>query len=348
MGGLTAYTYFKIMTPSVTDKNTKAQILEAYEKLLKKVEEKSNDNPREVQQRKENAQTVSRASETSGEGILAQIKKIKAEFIGSLETIEAELVAERKKLETVQNAIQIEEKRLSDLYGLSSNADAFSALLLAQKEQKEQFDQEMAARKEQLSQQISETRAQWEKEKAAHDENLKAEKETNAKLRKREEEEYAYATQQKRKQEQDEYNLKKIRQEAELKEQRSTFEKEFAAREKNLLESENELKTLRTRSEEFPVKLAEAVQNAQAETEKRLQTIYNYEKELREKETQGILNLREHQIKSLEAKIKEMDTQLKEAGAKADNSEKTVKDIALKAIENASKTQVIERERSKE
>jgi len=258
------------------------------------------------------------------------------------------LVAERNKLETVQNAIQIEEKRLSDLYGLSFNADAFSALLLAQKEQKEQFEQEMAERKEQLAQQISETRAQWEKEKAAHDENLKAEKETNTKLRKREEEEYTYATQQKRKQEQDEYNLKKIRQEAELKEQRSTFEKEFAAREKNLLESENELKTLRTASEEFPAKLAEAVQNAQAETENRLQTVYKYEKELREKETQSILNLKEHQIKSLEAKIKEMDTQLKEAGAKADNSEKTVKDIALKVIENAGKTQVIERERSKE
>jgi virulence-associated protein VapD len=116
----------------------------------------------------------------------------------------------------------------------------------------------MAARKEQLTLQIAETRAQWEKETRAHDENLKAEKET------------------------------------------------------------------------------------------RLQTIYKYERELQSKETQGLLNLKDQQVKSLEAKIKEMEVQLKEAASKADNSEKTVKDIALKAIESSGKMQVIERERVKE
>lgn len=336
------------MERTVTEKNTKAQVLEAYEKLLKKVEEKSNDNPREVQQRKEVAQTVKKASDSSGESILNQINKIKSEFISSLETVASELTEERKKLETIQNAISIEEKRLDDLYGLSATADSFSALLLAQKEQKEQFEQEMAARKEQLTLQIAETRAQWEKEKSAHDENLKAEKETISKLRKREEEEYAYATQQKRKQEQDEYNQKKNRQDNELKEQRLLFEKEFAEREKSLLESENELESLRSASERFPAQLAEAVQKAQSETEARLQTIYKYEKELQSKETQGLLNLKDQQVKSLEAKIKEMEVQLKEAGSKADNSEKTVKDIALKAIESSGKMQVIERERVKE
>jgi hypothetical protein len=43
-----------------------------------------------------------------------------------------------------------------------------------------------------------------------------------------------------------------------------------------------------------------------------------------------------------------MEQQLKEASAKVDVSEKTVKDIALKAIESASKTQFIEREKVKE
>lgn len=336
------------MERTVSEKNTKAQILEAYEKLLKKVEEKSNDNPREVQQRTENTQTLIKASEASGEAIINEIGRIKAAFTSSLETVASELTEERKKLETIQNAISIEEKRLDDLYGLSATADSFSALLLAQKEQKEQFEQETAARKEQLTLQIAETRAQWEKETRAHDENLKAEKETISKLRKREEEEYTYATQQKRKQEQDEYNQKKIRQDNELKEQRLLFEKEFAEREKSLLESENELESLRSASERFPAQLAKASQNARTETETRLQTIYKYERELQSKETQGLLNLKDQQVKSLEAKIKEMEVQLKEAASKADNSEKTVKDIALKAIESSGKMQVIERERVKE
>ncbi|MGI6521071.1 MAG: hypothetical protein ACOX2D_08040 [Fermentimonas sp.] len=73
--------------------------------------------------------------------------------------------------------------------------------------------------------------------------------------------------------------------------------------------------------------------------------MYKYEKELYEKEMRGIINLKEQQVKSLETKVKEMEIQVKEAGIKVDNSEKTVKDIALKAIENAGKPHLIERER---
>ncbi|WP_129594850.1 coiled-coil domain-containing protein [Seramator thermalis] len=336
------------MEQPVSEKNTKAQILEAYEKLLKKVEQKSNDNPKEVQQRKQDVQTVEKATKTTEGDIEAQIAKIKSEFVAALEIIEKELADERKKLETIQNAIRIEEKRLDDLYGISVNADSLSAILLAQKEQKEQFEQEMDARKEELSSQITQTRAAWEKEKAEHEAVLKAEKENLAKMRRREEEEYAYTTQQKRKKEEDEYLQMKNRQEAELKERKIAFEKEVAEREKQLKESENELASLRAQAENFESRLSEAVQKAQAETEKRLQSVYAYEKELREKEVQGIINLKDHQIQTLQSKIKEMEQQLKEASAKVDVSEKTVKDIALKAIESANKTQFIEREKVKE
>jgi two-component sensor histidine kinase len=115
-----------------------------------------------------------------------------------------------------------------------------------------------------------------------------------------------------------------------------------------LKESENELASLRAQAENFESRLSEAVQKAQAETEKRLQSVYAYEKELRQKEVEGIINLKDHQIQTLQSKIKEMEQQLKEASAKVDVSEKTVKDIALKAIESANKTQFIEREKVKE
>jgi hypothetical protein len=108
------------------------------------------------------------------------------------------------------------------------------------------------------------------------------------------------------------------------------------------------LATLRALAESFETKLAEAVQKAQAETEKRLQSVYAYEKQLHEKEVEGILNLKDHQIQALQSKIKEMEQQLKEASTKVDVSEKTVKDIALKAIESANKTQFVEREKQKE
>jgi len=336
------------MDKSVSDKNTKAQILDAYEKLLREVEEKTGNNPKEMQQRKTEAQTVLQATDATPKSISERIGGIKTEFVSSLENIESELSAERNRLAEIQNAIRIEEKHLEDLYGLSANADAFSAILLAQQEQETQFEREMTTRKELLSSQIEDTRSQWEKEKKAYEENQKAEKELTARQRRREEDEYGYTLRQTRKQEQDEYAQLKYKQDIELKEQRAAFEREFAEREKSIVEKEQEFARLHKESEAFPARLQEAVQKAQEETESRLSTAFQYEKALREKEVQGILNLKDHQIKSLESKIKEMEIQLKEAAQKVDTSEKTVKDIALKAIENATRTQLVDKDRSKE
>ncbi len=69
---------------------------------------------------------------------------------------------------------------------------------------------------------------------------------------------------------------------------------------------------------------------------------------MKEKEVTGLIQLKDHQISSLQAKIKEMEIQLRNAGEKVDISEKTVKDIALKAIENSAKTQIVEREKVRE
>ncbi len=331
----------------VSKNNTKAQILEAYEDLLKKVEEKSNDNPKEVQKREEKKEVLKKAADSTEHNIAEQIHKIKSEFVGSLDKIEKELASERKKLEVLQEAIKIEDEHLKSLYGLTSNADSLAAILLAQKEQKETFQQEMKARKEALDQEIRQTKLKWEKEKKEHDESLKAEREQTKKMRKREEDEYEYALQQKRMKEKDDFELRKVRLEADLKEKQDTFNKTFAEREKNIKEKETELKTLQDQVTKFPKQLEQAVAKAVKETEEKLKFDFKYKTDIKEKENQGIINLKELQIKSLEQKIKEMEVQLKEASQKAEVSEKSVKDIALKAIESAGKIQVFEKEKSK-
>jgi len=183
---------------------------------------------------------VRQATDTTPKSISDHIGGIKTGFVSSLEKIESELAAERNRLAEIQSAIRIEEKHLEDLYGLTANADALTAILLAQQEQEERFEREMSNKKELLSGQIEDVRSQWEKEKKAYEENLKAEKEHTARQRRREEEEYAYTLQQTRKQDQDEYVQLKHKQELELKEQRTAFEKEFAEREKSIVEKERE------------------------------------------------------------------------------------------------------------
>ncbi|PIE46274.1 MAG: hypothetical protein CSA44_00570 [Gammaproteobacteria bacterium] len=321
----------------ITINNTKAQILEAYEKLLKEVKKRSEDNLKEKQQRKENQRKVEEVAKATELDIVQQIDKTKGLFVEALDELATSLAEERGKLSKIQEAIKIEEKYLEDLYGIKSGADSLATILLVQKEKEEHFNKEMAK-----------VRLAWEEEKVTYREEQKDIKEQVEKRRKREEEEYQYTTSQKRQQEKDAYLQQKTKQETELKEKRIAFEKEFSEREQLIKESEKELLSLREENEGFAERLKLAVAQAEKEAEERLQVVFKYEKELKEKEVQGQLLLKDQQIKSLESKIKEMEIQLKNADTKVDNSEKTVKDIALKAIENSVKTQFVEREKIKE
>ncbi len=333
------------MDKKISTTNTKAQILEAYDKLLKSLEEKSQDNPKEVQQRKEAAKIVESAQKNSEDGIVKEITKIKTSFTESLDKIQDNLTAEYKKLADIQNAIKIEKHHLEDLYGLSSNADSFAAILLAQKESREKFEDEMKKANEAFTNEMVVVNAKWSKEKDEGEALIKEEKERIQKTRKREEEEYNYTLQQKRKKEADEYELKKMQLEIGLKEKKLAFEKEFAERGKAILDKEKEFAEIKNASEQFPKELEKAVREAIAELQTKLTLEFKYEKDLSEKETEGLINLKDLQIATLQNKIKEMESQLKSTSQKAEISEKSVKDIALKAIESSAKIQVVEKEK---
>jgi len=344
------------MDKKISTSNTKAQIMDAYNEVLKKLEEKSQDNPKEVQQRKEAINTVESAQKNSEEGIVKDINKIKTSFIESLGMVEGNLKEEHNKLADIQAAINIEKKHLEDLYGISTNADSFAAILLAQNERREKFEEEIKATKgafeneikeakEAFDNKMSEAKVNWVKEKSEKETLLKEEREQTHKARKREEEEYNYSLQQKRNKETDIYELKKLQLESTLKEKRLAFEKEFAEREKELLENEKEFAMLKKEAEQFPKQLETAVKGAVVELKNQLSTEFKYEKDLLSKETEGIINLKDLQISTLGNKIKEMDAQLKTTNQKAEVSEKSAKEIAIKAIESSKKVQVIERDK---
>jgi len=335
------------MNQKVSTANTKAQILEAYDELLKKLQEKSEDKPKEVQQRKDAVKIVESAQKNTEETIISGISTLKNSFNESLEKIQESLTAEYKKLADIQAAIKIEKQNLEDLYGLSTNADSFAALLIAQKESREKFDEEMDAAKSAVATEMADTKAKWDKEKTDKEEQIKEEKELAQKTRKREEEEYLYNLQQKRKKESDDYELKKAQMEAGLKEKKLAFEKEFAEREKASTEKEQEYADLKKAFDNFPKELEKAVQQAKGEMETMLTTAFNHQTALKSGETEGMMRMKDLQITTLENKIKEMEVQSKILGQKAETAEKSVKDIAIRAIESTSKTIILEKDNKK-
>jgi hypothetical protein len=202
------------------------------------------------------------------------------------------------------------------------------------KSDSERFDTEMAEKK-----------ATWKKEQDALQQKNKEESEENKKSKVRNEEEYQYNLKIGRKKEADIYEEKKQKLEKDLTDKRIAFEKEFAEREVKIKEAEAELKELRTRNASFPSELEKAVNASVLAATEKLETTFRFEKELREKEAQGELKLKEQIIETLKSKIKDMEISLKELSQKTATSEASVKDIAIKAIESTSKPYFVEKSR---
>ena len=337
-------------------KNTKNEILAAYEDLLKKVTDKKTDEPKKVQETQKQEAVVKKAEGLSNETIIKGIAGLKVEITSALDKLGEKFVEEYKKFDELQQAIQTEKKNLEDLYQLSASTDSLSVMLLAQKEKKEQFEQEMATRKTELDEkmksekegfdlEINEKKALWKKEQDTFLEKIKEENDKTSKTRKREEEEYQYALQLTRKKEVDLYEEKKQKLEKELADKKMAFEKEVTERETNLKLAETELKELRSKNAAFPSELDKAVQSAVKTATEKLETTFNFQKELNEKEVAGELKLKDQIIQTLNAKIKDLETSMKELAQKTVTAEVSVKDIAMKAIEHSSKPYFIEKQK---
>lgn len=344
------------MKTEVSSRNTKSEILDAYNDLLKSIQEKKTEEPKKVQEREKQETAVKNAGELSNEGIVKNISTLKVNLAASLDKLSENFIGEFRRFEELQQAIQVEKKNLQDLYQISAGADSLAAMLLAQKEKKEQFEAEMAQRKADLEEKIrvekekfevemAEKRALWKKEQETVQAKVKEEHEDNKKAKQREEEEFQYNLKLTRKKEADLYEDKKAKLEKELAEKKVAFEKEFSIREATVKMAETELNDLRQKTAVFPKELEKAVEAAIKATTDRLEMEYRFNRELTAKQNEGEIKLRDQIIETLRSKIKDLETSLKELSQKTATAESTVKDIAMKAIESSTKLQIIDKGR---
>jgi len=341
------------MESNVTVKNTKNQILDAYNDLLQKLQVQRTEEPKKVQEQKKKEELVGNAKILSNEGIVKGIADLKVNLSSALDQLGDSFITEYKKFEELQQAINVEKQNLEDLYQLSANTDSLAVMLLAQKEKREQFEIEMNERKLVLTEKINlenekhetdiqEKRAIWKKEQEEQTLVAKENIVKTKKERERENEEYQYNVNINRKKESDQYDEKRQKLEKELAEKKVAFEKEFQERKTKIEDAETELLELRKKNSEFPAEMEKAVSTAvKAETEK-LQSVYQFEKELKQTEVEGELKLNAQTIDMLKTKIKEMETAIKDMSQKTITAESSVKDIAIKAIESSSKSYIVE------
>jgi len=327
----------------LTDKNTKQEMLEALSVLQKQLDEQraTSLNPEKKLEEKRVEEAVRTASELSPEGVDRGIGNLKADVGRMLAQLSEQLAGETSKFAQVQKAIAAKEKELQELYGIEKAATTLAALIEAQNQKRREFEAELAEQKAELATEIEQTRLEWEKERKAHDLELKERDALEKKARDREKEEFTYGFKRDQQSWRDQFNDEKTKLEKDLQLKKETATKDLAEREKNLVDREKELAELRARAAAFPKELDVAVAKSVKDATEKLQLEARNKEQLLGKEFEGKQNVLTTRIASLEAMLKEQSDQLARATKQLELAYQKVQEIAEKAIEGSSQSKAL-------
>ncbi len=329
------------MTKTISEKNTKTEIIEAYNEVLAKLKEQKAVNQQAVKKETEVKESLKEASANSIDDIVRNLAGLKVQIVKTIDDLEEKMIAEYRKFSGLQQAATEEARILDELYGVQAEADSLAALVQAQKEKKASFEAQMEQTKASFDEDMSEKRQYWKKEQEEFD---LAKKERDAQLKKdrlREEEEYSYNLQLARKKDADEYEATKTALEKELSTKKSALEKDWSEREAVLSSREEELSELRDKIAVFPKELEKAIKDTEKTVTERIEFKFKHEMQLIQKETEGEQKLHEQAVEALQSKIREQEELIRQLTQKADESVQQVQTIAVKAIEGASAQRIV-------
>ena len=174
--------------------NTKQEMLEAYNTLLKQLQEKREGElkPERKLEEKKTQEAVKVAESLTVEGVSKEISSLKLDIGKMLSQITDRLEGEVNKFVAIRNAIDAKEKELRELYEIDKAAMTLAALIEAQHEKRQDFESEMAKKKEDLKGEIESTRSEWEQERAEYEMAAKERDAAEKKKQNREKEEFDY------------------------------------------------------------------------------------------------------------------------------------------------------------
>jgi hypothetical protein len=328
----------KIQPKKLTLSNTKQEMLEAYNTVLKQLEaqREAELKPEKKLEEKKTKEVIQVAESLSSEGVAKEISNLKIETSKTLAQISDRLEEEVNKFRAIQSAIALKERELQELYEIEKSAVALAALIESQNQKRQQFESEMAEKKETLSQEIEALRAEREKEKNDYEAEIKERDIMEKKRRDREKEEYEYSFKREQKLAKDRFEDEKAKLEKEVQNKKEQMQSELKEREKVVAEKEEELNELRKKVNAFPKELETAVAKAIKETTDRLNLEAKNREELVKKEFMGERNVLTTRIESLEKIVKEQSEQIAKFSQQLEKAYQQVQDIAVKTIEGSS------------
>lgn len=324
----------------VSMSNTKKEILEAYDKALKKItdlESKLLNPEKKLEEKKEDNLKI-QAKKIVEDNLDKTFSNLKNHLDSVLNDVLLKIEEQVKNYQTMSEAISFKEKELKEIYEIEKTSSTLAALIEAQNEKQVKFELDMAERRKILEMELSALKTSIEKEKTEYEQQIKSQKLQDKQDRDRQTEEFQY-----------DFERIKLLAENDLKDKLAADkrkfdndieqkQKELEIRENNIKATETELAELRKKVTTFDSTLTAAVEKAKKETTEIVKLNLKHELELTAKQYIGEKEVLLTKIASLEEKVKEQNAMISSLSDKLESSYEKVQNVAVKAIEGASKS----------
>ena len=319
--------------------NTKKEILDSYHEMLKKIEilEQQKINPVKKKEDKKEMQILENADQLS-------IEKLKSNFTLLQKSLDKNVLEIFKEIEdyyinyeNLKNANQIQKKQLQEFYEIEKNVNTLIALIETQNEKKNQYEQEMEAKKVHYETLITQLQEKWKLEKQQIEKQKHDLLEQEKIQQKRLKEEFKYQFEREKMEAMDVFQDKKKKLENDLQEKIISTEKDFTTREKILKESEEELSELRKQAADFSATLTKEIEKTKKEISSQKDKEFSFEKQLLVKQNEIELKVLQTKIINLEKTVTDQEVTIQTLSAKLEEAYSKIQHVAEKAIDGASK-----------
>lgn len=254
----------------------------------------------------------------SPETIINEVGQLQLNMQNVLASVSVAITDKIDKMKQVDEAIALKEQRIVELYDIDQEA-------LTLEEIKNRRSEEEAA----WASSVENSKKAWKEEQAER---------TRVWQREKEEHDYLTKIDQQRKKEEFEAEVIRLKRDETLRSER--LQKDWAEREAELVNAENELIELRDKVSKVDDTIKAEVSKAEAMLGNKLKKDYDYQMQLLNKDVEAERNLNLAKVDSLNAKIASLSDQLEEAQKQLASARQDAKEVTERALESASGRQV--------
>ncbi|WP_414575651.1 hypothetical protein [Anabaena sp. CCY 9402-a] len=331
-------------TKKLTDKNTKAEILQAYEDLTKEtsalklqinqgLKEKQSENKEPLKTATNQLINQSTTIQQKMNYTIENLAKIQLGFSSAANELSEKLTTQASKLEEIIKSVENETEQLKQLHNLEVTDNTLDTLISSYEDNSKAYQDEFNQRYDLLSQETLAQKTAWQKEQEEHQRTIKERNDNLNKTRQRETAEYKYDLELQRRLNLDEYEQIQKALYQQLEELKEEVEKQWAEREKAIFEREQQFEEYKTKVETFPKEKEALIKKATEEGKGIAHYQAKVKSDLYGKEVEGQKRFYEQRLQSLEQTITNQENRLQNLSKQLESALKQVQDLAVKAIE---------------